>query len=531
MSHFQKYRIRWAAGVVLCLLVYLLYPHFRYYIDPDGTSYLTISARYAHGDFGKAVNGYWSPWGCWLTGLFMAASNLSAIPASVVVNTAGALLFLWVSDSIFGVFNIAPRPRLSFCITLALFLCYAVYWQSFDDLWECGFLLLVFRIFLSRDFQNRPGLWVAVGAVGALAYFSKAYAFPYLLLSIPIGHCILHRKVDTEVLKPIAGSLATMALLSAPWLVALHAKYGIWTTSTAGGLNMSWYLAGHPIWKDYVHYLIPPALEGSVYYWEDPWIANAGTPQLWSNWHLFGLFWVRLVLNIGKFFVAASALSLMALPVVVACIIQLRKWRNWNNIPTQKLLLMAMVLLFPLGYLPINFESRYIWVLVPAIMIRGLRICEPFFGGSKWWSKFGLWLFCATFLLVPVAGLVRMWNDGLHEFELAQELRKDHIEGSFTSNRHPSKMARLAYFSGNAYYYNAQPLLEKKFESRPDSAFAHFNRLAVDMRKNKVQFYFHFCGRQDDDPNLTFIYTDTRTSGLVYLGKIGDMEIVAVEPE
>ena len=127
--------------------------------------------------------------------------------------------------------------------------------------------------------------------------------------------------------------------------------------------------------------------------------------------------------------------------------------------------------------------------------------------------------------------MVRMWNDGRQEYDLARELRKYHIEGSFTSNRHPSKMARLAYFSGNTYYYNAQPPLDKKYESRPDSAFAHFNRLLADMRKNKVRYYFHFCGRKDDDPDLTFIYTDIRKSGLVYLGKIGDMEIVAVGQE
>ena len=60
-----------ASAIVLLLLVAVYYPYCKYYVDPDATAYLTISKLYANGDWLNAVNGYWSPWSCWLTAIFI----------------------------------------------------------------------------------------------------------------------------------------------------------------------------------------------------------------------------------------------------------------------------------------------------------------------------------------------------------------------------------------------------------------------------------------------------------------------------
>ena len=71
------------------MLLFFMYPFYKYYIDPDGTAYLTISNRYAVGDFANAVNAYWSPWSCWFTALLIKG-GVMPIPASVIINSLGS---------------------------------------------------------------------------------------------------------------------------------------------------------------------------------------------------------------------------------------------------------------------------------------------------------------------------------------------------------------------------------------------------------------------------------------------------------
>ena len=182
MQTVQKYIPFFLSALLMCTVVYFIYPHYQYYIDPDGTAYLTISRRYATGDYHKAINGYWSPWSCWLTALLIK-TGLSAIPASVIINTTGAIGFLYISESFFIRFGLERKSQWLLCGSLSVFLCYAVFAQSFDDLWECFFLLSALRIMLSEKFTQRPGQWTAMGIIGTLAYFAKAYSFPFFILN------------------------------------------------------------------------------------------------------------------------------------------------------------------------------------------------------------------------------------------------------------------------------------------------------------------------------------------------------------
>src|SRR5690606_25598814 len=97
-----------------------------------------------------------------------------------------------------------------------------------------------------------PFLWAFTGVLGALAYLSKAYAFPFFFLEITVLGYFMNKKNGSkrEWIKMILTSAAVMLALSFPWIFLLYKKYGIWMTGTAGSLNRSWYLVGHPFWKE-----------------------------------------------------------------------------------------------------------------------------------------------------------------------------------------------------------------------------------------------------------------------------------------
>jgi len=483
----QKYTPFFASALLMCVLLFIVYPHYQYYVDPDGTAYLTISQRYANGDFQKAINGYWSPWSCWLTAGLINL-GLQAIPASVIINATGAVGFLYISQSLFQHFGIVRQLEWLFCATLAFFLCYAIFWQSFNDLWECFFLLSGLRLLLDASFESKPVLWVLCGITGTLAYFAKAYSFPFFILNTLCCTYFISKHNKARWLKISAVSIAVMILCSLPWIWLLHNKYGIWTTSTSGSLNMSWYLVGHPQWKEGIGLLLPPAYPDSPYYWEDPWFANGATPHFWDSWHLLALQFLRIGLNIWKFIVSSFQLSVFFIFVAGYAKWALF-WRRGVALSKDLKVLMLSFLLFTLGYLLVNFESRYIWyMLPPGMVIGGLTLQNM--KSAKWKNILRL-VFPVTFLIYPAWEMINMYNKGADEHKIAQQLKQLNIHGTFTSNAQPGpgiqRIERLAYFSGYQLYS-----LSKQGASRQD--------ILKEMRRYHVNYYFIL--QPSDEKNL-----------------------------
>ena len=476
MNTLRSYLPFLASALLMWLVLWIVYPHYQYYVDPDGTAYLTISQRYANGDYFKAINGYWSPWSCWLTALLIKV-GLQAIPASVVVNAVGAMGYLGISQSFFLRFSFERSFQWMLNVALSLFLVFAIFWQSFDDLWECFFLLAVLRMMLSEGYAKKPAMWVAAGMVGGLAYFAKSYSFPFFLLNMAVCGFFISGKNFMQWFKMCAVSVAVMVVVGAPWMYLLHEKYGIWTTSTAGQLNTSWYLVGHPHWKYGIKLLLPPAYPDSPYYWEDPWLANGETPHFWSSWHLFGLQFVRIALNLLKLLRSSFELSVF-FPVVGVIAVLSLKHRKWKPVFSEDArIIVYSFLLFPLGYVLVNFESRYLWYMLPLAIVIGNVLRQQFLTGRKWIPAAA----ALSLLVFPVWGMRKMHNVGEAEFRMAQELKQMGISGTFTSNATPGLesqwVERIAYFSGMHYYTIPKPTNDNKV-------------LLEELRRYSVDYFF-----------------------------------------
>lgn len=479
MQTAQKYTPFIISALLMGIAVYVIYPHYQYYIDPDGVSYLTIAKRYASGDTHRAVNAYWSPWSCWLTAL-MIKTGVQAIPASIVINAMGATGLLYISQSFFLKFNIIRKLQWLLNITLALFLCFAIYAQSFDDLWECFFLLSTLRIMLSLRFAAMPGLWIATGFIGALAYFAKAYSFPFFILNTIVCSWFIDKK---QWLKISATAIVVMIICSMPWICILHHKYGIWTTSTAGPLNMSWYLVGHPYWKQGIDLLLPPAYPDSPNYWEDPWFANGYAPHFWNSWRLFGWQLVRVGYHLYKFVVSILQLTVL-FPFILLIWIRFIGNRK-TRLPDPAFIIALSAFLFPLGYLLINFESRYIWYLIPLSMVAGALFLQDHITDKdrRKSMQFLPFVFALSYLIYPAWGMVKMYHEGAAESDIAIQLQHLNIHGSYTAfvnpNHDTQRMSRLAYFSGNQFY------------SIPKQD-VQFQQILPEMRRYHIKYFFAF---------------------------------------
>ncbi len=456
-----KHLIPIAATLLLWLAVVLLFPYCKYYIDPDAVAYLTISKRYASGDFTKAINGYWSPWACWLTALGIK-SGLEAFVSAIVVNTLGATGFLWVSSRLFNRFGLLPPVNGWLHAVLVVFLASAVYVQSFADLWQCFFLLLSLYIMLSERFRTQPGYWILYGATGALAYFAKAYSFSFFILNtIGCGFFVI-QAWKKENRRAFAGmvitSLLTMIILSAPWIYLLHEKYGSWMTSTAGKLNLSWYLTGEPFYNKDIVYFLPPPYGDSPYYWEDPYYVNGVAPHFYTSFYYLKLQIVRVGYTLLKLVNSLNAFSPFARPAWLLSLLIVLPTRLRQFFPARIRIVALSLLLFPIGFVLINFEPRYIWYTYPLTLLIGglaLQYLLPL-TGNKHLRRLTVAIFAVSFMSGPVWQMKPLINAGKFEYQLAEMLKTKGIKGSFATNaltpEAHQRAARLAYFSGNPYF-------------------------------------------------------------------------------
>ncbi len=437
------------AALAFLLLVVVLYPLYQNYIDPDATAYLTIAKRYAEGDYSAAINGYWSPLGCWLTAAFMKL-GLQAIPAAVAANTAGGMLFLYGSNLLFTKFNISSVLKWWYNCALAVFLVFAVYYQLFDDLWMAGFLLVIVRVLQYEDFATNIKQWFLVGALGAFAYFSKAYALPFLVIYLFIALAIKSRFCWVQVFKAWSFILLVLLTIAAVWINALSAKYGAFTTSTAGGLNLYWYNIGHPLYKSGIQSLLPPPYHNSPYFWEDPFTVN----QQVSFWSVPGAWLIvlkRLPINLLKFVVAVSLLHIPMAVVYLQTLALAVKKQFQHPLFTKYSDLVLLLFLFPSFYFLINFESRYIWVLLPVSLVLSSLIVPTM---KHWMIAFSV----ACLVLYPIKKLMSMAHVGRNEFNCAGAIKSKGLKGKFITTAAEGAeiqgMERLAYFSGLQLYSN-----------------------------------------------------------------------------
>src|SRR5262245_32557424 len=66
----------------------------RFYIEPDGVSYIEIAHAYIQRDFAHAVNAYWSPLYSWLLALVISLAHVSEYWESTSLHLVNCFIYL-----------------------------------------------------------------------------------------------------------------------------------------------------------------------------------------------------------------------------------------------------------------------------------------------------------------------------------------------------------------------------------------------------------------------------------------------------
>jgi 4-amino-4-deoxy-L-arabinose transferase-like glycosyltransferase len=171
----------------------------RFYISPDGNSYLDVATAYLKGDWQAAINAYWSPMFSWLLASCLWLLRINSYWESTLehlVNWFGLIAAALCFEFFFrGFLQSRQDPpsaaqkdadlsqvewwMLGYGIFLSTSLLVVSLVLTTPDIWVCALTYLaaglVLRIYLSR------GNWFYFGALGLVlgcAYLTKSFYFP-----------------------------------------------------------------------------------------------------------------------------------------------------------------------------------------------------------------------------------------------------------------------------------------------------------------------------------------------------------------
>ena len=196
---------------------------------------------------------------------------------------------------------------------------------------------------------------------------------------------------------------------------------------------------------------------------------------------------VRACFNLLKLVNSMNELSAFFLFVWLLAVAIMLSPRVRYFFGPQSPVLALSFLLFPLGFIIINYEARYIWYMLPLSMVIGglaLQRVVLLAEGHRALQVLVTVVFAGSYLVWPVWDMKTIAGQGRAEYEMAQQLKELGMQGSFTvglaHSPQTQKIARLAYFSSNSYYMMP-------------GAQTTAAELMADMRRYGVKYYVEYA--------------------------------------
>jgi len=474
----------------LALLIYVVFglvllKYYQYQINPDGVSYIGIAQKYLRGDFFNAIKGHWGPLMSWLLMPFLYLGLAPLFAAKILSLIIGFLTIIGVRLLSYK-FEMDQRLRdiiLFTLIPICLFFSLSVI--SPDLLMVCVLVFYLNIIFSNKYSCSRSaGLWC--GLLGAIAYLSKNYAFPFFLVHFSVFNIIHYfRNPTSELKKRVVANfilgIVVFLIISGAWISLLSNKYGYFTVGTAGKYNFAVFgpeLEDHPM---HVQGFLKPADKTAVSAWEDPAYLDVGS---WGPLQSWGACWyeIKYFLNnaLGIIF-AFQSFSVFAFLIFFGAIfLAISKIRQGLKIELHYSLITMAI--YSIGFALFLIELRYLWITYILLLLMGgyllNKLLDKEYYSKRLRSNVILGLFVVSFLVFPVDQLVRNLNTGREMYELSKKLKHEYIiKGNIASNK---KWADSLYLS---YYLNAQYYGESKKE-------IYDKELATELKKHKIDYYF-----------------------------------------
>jgi hypothetical protein len=486
--------------VIIAIYSFLCLTQLQYSrLTADSMLYFSIAHKYVAGDLQNAINGYWGPLLAWLIipFIYFGAGDVFTINSLNMIFGVLTIIGVWIlscrfelTGKIKGVLLIALLP-----VVLRFSLV-----QPMDFLLVC-ILVFYLGIVFNGDYSKKTSSGLLSGILGALAYFTKAYAFPFFIVHFLIMN-IFHyfksqnRDCRKKVLRNAVAGFLLFTLISGSWIMVISDKYGHFTFSTMRDTNFN--APGPDVEGEGLEFGVPvfkegffePPNETAFVIWEDPSYLRG---EKWSAWQSARHFkhFIKLTLrNISDGLKIFESFSSLSVAILIACLLLLSMKSKYELLSHGVLLYpLFTIILFSGGYLLFHFEERYVWLPNVLLLLMGCYVLGVLF--QKEFFKPDLRKnilivsFIISFIFAPTKYVLQVSRGGMETemYITSTDLKKYNIKGNIASNREHGthdawhKTFRLAYWLDSRYYGQAAEVISDE-------------DLEAELEKYNIEYYY-----------------------------------------
>jgi hypothetical protein len=461
--------------VILIIIIYLalgliLLNHYQYIIGADGMSYINIARLYLIGDYSDAINGYWGPLYSLLLIPFLkifGTSPVQALYANKILNLIIGLFTLVGIILLSSKFELNNLLKYVVIIIMIPFILYVALVEVQSDLLFTGLLVLYFYFIFDNNYSHKLSNGLFCGIIGILLFLTKAYGFPFFIASFILFN-ILHyirnfsSKEKKMVIKNFLLAFTIFFVISGLWIAIISDKYGEFTYSTSSEYNYGVVgpdSIGHPTGSFEVGFIKPPYSK-AISAWEDPSYFKFKSWNPLESYNLFIFEKKKANTNLNYLISVYSMFSSFIIIIILSYLIILMC--NLRDVIQRIHILYPFItiLVFPVGYLLVALEVRYLWICYILFVLMGSYILKLFFKNKFFTNTRKLLLitvFIISFMIFPVSNLLTYYDGGQDHLEFSQEIQGNYnISGNIASNggsiQNYSNSIDLSYYLGTSYY-------------------------------------------------------------------------------
>ncbi len=457
------------ALILYSILGLMALKFYRYQLNPDGISYISIGQEYMKADFENAVNGYWGPLLSWLLIPFLHFRVEPLVAAKCLSLVIGGLSIVGVKllSHKFGI-NERMRAMILFPL-IPIILNFSMTTITPDLLITC-LLIFYLNVIFSPDYPTSRHKGLLCGALGSLAYLSKHYGFSFFLVHFSLINAFYYfRNAAQERIKVIKNfilGLAIFSIISGSWVVVLSHKYAQVTFGTSAKYNFA--LVGPESYGRLVddQGLLEPSHQTAVSAWEDP---SRLKLRPWNPFQSLKYFFhgIKVLLKgVATIIFIFHSFSILSVPILVVFILFCVQPIKTLISKSEELFPLITVIIYSAGLSFFIIQERYLWLVNILLMLMGGYVLKKltitdFFNRTRRKILFALFIF--SFIALPLVNLTFNLNAGRDTYRLSQVLQeKYHIRGRIASIGHWNRTLCLSYFLKSQYYGQVKKTTSQK---------------------------------------------------------------------
>ena len=492
-KHFTSNKDLIFALVIYLIIGIFILKYYQHLINPDVICYINIAEKYATGDIGNAVNGYWGPLFSWALIPFLLKDHtplFALTAAKIVLLMTGVFTIagLWFLSK---KFPMDRTIRLFFLFSIIPIILSFIYGKITPDLLMVTALIFYLNSLFDSEYPQKYKNGVISDLTGALAYLSKAFALPFFLAHFILFNCLYYFKKYKPNKKRVRNNLiiglTVFLIISGVWAVTISEKYDELTFGTSSKYNFA--LVGPEIQEHHPQSgfgLYKPPNDSATSSWEDP--SYIKMPR-WSPFESWANFNHQLKVTWNNMVRTATMLynfSIITFIIIICAFIFLLKSADSEKKFKMASLLITIFLTL-IGFWIIRIEPRYImliYFLIPLMAGYLLNIIKEEF---KIDHKIKTIMAATVFILLVISPITSLYNTANPEntvYELSENIIENYqVQGNIATNT--DRRLSMAY----AYYLDAQ-----YYGTIPPN-----DNLEANLLKNNIDFYLVWNTRENID--------------------------------